>query len=350
MIIYAILIISIIVFGVIFEKSNKKLYSIIMLVEFTLISGLRHYLIGNDTITYFYGFKSILKYGYKAFSISRYEKGYILLNIIIGKIIDNYTIFLIICAFITNYFIFKFIRKYSQNMCISFLLFFLCRFFFSEMNIVRQYIAIGIFLYSIKYIETRKIAKYLICIGIAMLFHYSIIFMMPLYYIYDAKFDRKKMIWMSLITIVVNGLFYGILIKITGLLGIYQEYINKFYGSNKLGSIIDFVMHLVIFIFLLCIYKNNKINKKDTFFYNCSFVLVLVSFLSIRLSVLNRITEYLSILMIVQLPNFISYLTNSKKKLLINILIILCFGIYCFVITYFRPNWNNIYPYKFYWQ
>lgn len=350
MIVYVILLVSIIVFGIIFGKTNKKLYSIIMFIEFTFISGLRHYLIGTDTITYFYVFRSVLEYGYKIFNISRYEKGYILLNILVGKIVNNYTFFLCVCAFITNYFIFKFIRKYSENICVSFLLFFFCRFFFSEMNIIRQYIAIGIFLYSFKYIETRKFVKYLICIGIAMLFHYSVIFMIPVYYIYDIKLDVKKIIWMSLVTLIINMMFYSILIKITGVLGIYQEYIDKFYGSNKVGSMITFFMHFVIFIFLLYLSKNKEITKRDNFLYNCSFILILISFLSIRLSVLNRIIEYLSILMIVQIPNFIKYVTTSKKRFVLYIFVIICFMIYCSVITYFRPNWNTVYPYKFFWQ
>lgn len=350
MLIYLILIISIIVCGIIFEKKNKRLYSIIMVILFTVISGLRYYSIGNDTSTYFYGFKTILRYGIEAFSISRYEKGYILLNLIIGNFTDNFTIMLTVCALITNIFICNFIRKNSKCMCVSFLLFFFCRFFFSEMNIVRQYIAIGILLYSIKYIENKKLLKYLGCVCIATAFHYSAIFMILIYYLYDIKLNGKKIAGMSLITLIVNYVFYSILVKLTSLLGIYQGYVSEFYGSNKIGSIIAFIMYLVVYTFLSCITKYKKIAPKDNFFYNCSFVLVLVSFLAIRMSVLSRITEYLSILMIVQIPNFIGYIKNVKKRVLLYFVVVVCFSVYCYSILYLRPNWNNVYPYKFFWQ
>lgn len=351
MIVYVILIVAILIFGMLFEKNNKKVYSIIMMILFTLIAGLRHYTIGNDTIPYLNGFNNILISGYNAFSTSRFEKGYILLNLIIGKFTNNFTVMLIICSLIINIFICNFIRSNSKSMCISFLLFFFCRFFFSEMNIVRQYIALGIFLYSFKYIENRKMLKYLICNFIAITFHYSAIFLIPIYYIYNMKLDRKKIFFLSTIALIVNYLFYGILVKVTILLGKYQNYVNEFYNSNKAGSIIAFIMYSVIFIFLLEILKKNKeVTKRDNFFYNCSFILVLVSFLSIRLSILSRVTEYLSILMIVQIPNFIKYIRSAKKRLILYIIVIFCFMIYCSVITYFRPNWNNIFPYRFYWQ
>ena len=350
MLIYIILIILTIIFGMIFEKNNKKLYSIIMIILFTLIAGLRNYTIGNDTQPYFHSFNNFLVYGYDSFSISRFEKGYILLNLIVGIFTDNFTIMLTICALIINIFICNFIRKNSKSMCMSFLLFFFCRFFFSEMNIVRQYIALGIFLYSIKYIENKRMLKYLLYICIAAAFHYSVIFMIPLYYLYDIKLDKKKIIYMSLITLLVNYVFYDILMKLTNVLGIYQGYVTEFYGSNKIGSIIVFFMYFIVYIFLLYITKHKKVMKKDNFLYNCSFILVLVSFLAIKLSVLSRITEYLSILMIVQIPNFIGYIESPKKRLVLYMGVIFCFICYCVVITYFRPNWNNIYPYKFYWQ
>lgn len=350
MIVYVILIISILIFGMLFQKNNKKVYSIIMMILFTLIAGLRHYTIGNDTANYVDFYSKIHWYEMEIFDISRFEKGYIALNLLIAKTNLSYTFFLLVCAAITNFFVCRFIRENSKNMCISFLLFVLCLFFFQEMNIIRQFLAMAIFLFSLKYIKERKLIKYIICILLAGMMHNSAFMMIPLYFLYGFKLNIKNISIIVFITLITYMFFHKILVNVTMILGLYQGYVESMYGSDKLGNVISFLMYLCIFIFLYIVSKNKDKTLFDEFMLLCVFILAILNFLAIKISVFTRVAMYLSVLITIAIPNFIeNYIKTSDKKVMY-FCILICFSIYCFVILYFRPNWNYVVPYEFFWR
>ena len=102
MFIYLLLLFSILLLGMFLEKNNKKTYSILICIILTLIAGLRHYTIGNDTITYLRFFNNVLS----SYMTSRYEIGFIYFTLFIRRITDNFTIYLLIISFLFNYIIF----------------------------------------------------------------------------------------------------------------------------------------------------------------------------------------------------------------------------------------------------
>ena len=84
--IYIILLFFIVLFGAIFEKKNKQLYSVIIWILFTSVAALRHYSIGNDTYNYVTAFNNILTrleiYGINIFNVTRMEKRLCYSNVI----------------------------------------------------------------------------------------------------------------------------------------------------------------------------------------------------------------------------------------------------------------------------
>lgn len=63
-------------------------------------------------------------------------------------------------------------------------------FFVHEMNQVRAGVAIGLVLYSLHYIVERRLYKFLLLIGIATLFHYSAVVVLPVYFLSTVKMNR----------------------------------------------------------------------------------------------------------------------------------------------------------------
>lgn len=346
MFIYLLLLFSILLLGMLLEKSNKKTYSILICIILTLIAGLRHYTIGNDTITYLRFFNNALS----SYMTSRYEIGFIYFTLFIRRITDNFTIYLLIISFLFNYIICKLIRKDSPNMIVSFLLFFLCRFFFNEMNIMRQYISIAIIILGFKYIYKRKFLQYFICIIVAMLFHKSAFLCIILYFLYNVKITKKISIIICIASLFMFSLFYNVVNYITMKLNMYETYVDLFYGSNKIGNVISFIICLsIIFLsfYINKITKNNSLDKKENYYKWLLILATVTSFLSIKISIFSRIKNYFDLFVVIFIPIIVEKI-NGKKKFLIYFIIILLFGIYCILITHYRPNWNNIYPYYFY--
>ncbi len=352
MLIYYLLIVAIIFFGIFLEKKHKKTYAIIVFIMLTLIAGLRKYTIGNDTGNYVSFFNKVILYGSNIFKTSRFEVAYVLFNFIISKISSNYTVLLFFAASITNACICQFVYKYSKNMTFSFLLFIVCRFFFSEMNIIREFLAIAIVLYSIKYIENRKIVKYILMIIIASMFHVSALVAVVLYFLYGLDLSKKNRFYLILATGLCYVFLYDILTYVTSSLGTYTLYVQEYYNSNELANILLFLISVLVFVFVSFI-KNKKeveTDKNDILLYNISFVNVLLNFLAIRISILSRVSTYFDVFSIVLIANYIAKLENKRTRALCYILVFVGFLCYCLTITYLRPNWNHINPYMFYWQ
>lgn len=82
--IYILLLIIIFILGVKLEKKNKKLYSAIVCILFTIIASLRSYNVGNDTNNYISLFRKILNmteiYGFEIFKVSRFENRFYSFN------------------------------------------------------------------------------------------------------------------------------------------------------------------------------------------------------------------------------------------------------------------------------
>ena len=150
MLIYYTLILIILVLGLrCNNEKNKKRYVIFICILLSLVSGLRHYTIGNDTSIYLNGFNNMLYYGKNYFNISRLEIGYNIIVFLFTRISDNFNLYLFVLSLFINLLIGNLIIKHSKNISFSLILFIICRFFFSEMNVIRQMLAVAIIAYSI---------------------------------------------------------------------------------------------------------------------------------------------------------------------------------------------------------
>lgn len=108
--------------------------------------------------------------------------GMAILNFLLCKIgIGEVAYFLLIAIFVNSLLV-KAIYRYSIP-TLSVLVFITSTFFYQETNLVRQYIAVAVFVYSIKYIIEDNFKKYAICIFFAFLFHYSSMYLLPVFFI-----------------------------------------------------------------------------------------------------------------------------------------------------------------------
>src|SRR5699024_6661107 len=123
MILYMSLLISSIILGILIPnlEKNKKLYLLFIFLILAFISELRDKSVGWDTYNYsdlFFKYIDTNKLT-TSFQNIRLEKGYILLNYIIGIFTDNAQAVLMISSLFINYSFARLIYKYSNNVAIS---------------------------------------------------------------------------------------------------------------------------------------------------------------------------------------------------------------------------------------
>lgn len=118
------------------------------------------------------------------------ELGYIFFNIVIAQITSNRYIFILIATGLIYWLFYKSMVKEATNVGYVLLLF-LGLFFFFSFTYIRQVIAVGIAWYSYRYIYTRNLKLFAICVILATSFHNSALLILPMYFVGGYRLSKK---------------------------------------------------------------------------------------------------------------------------------------------------------------
>lgn len=298
------------------SKRVTKIYFIALIL--ILFSGLRE-CVGTDFNMYkniFYNLNNLENY-----YLGEIEKGYVLLNKVLYSINQHHRILFIGTSAMIVGLIFNCIYKYSKNYLLSILLFIGMGYYHSSFNGIRQYIALAIFVYSIRFIINKNFKKYVICIFIAILFHNTAVMMLPIYFINRIRFNKKRFL-LTIIPILLIGFSYKFIISNLNILSphYYQKYLNNKYLSLGVGGITNYIYIIsFIVIYIISILRYNSIIVK---YENVRIFIILcgisISFMLLGLKSLLffRISLYFSIFYIFLIPMIIDTL-NIKLRLAI---------------------------------
>lgn len=133
------------------------------------------------------------------------QPGFILLWLTCRTLSPDYWLFhLIQCTFV-NIAVFTFISRHTKYVFTASLIYYLCYSFYFNLEIVRESIAIGIFLLSYNYLDKHKWVKYYLCVFLSYMFHASalILVIFPIVKIYNLKLNYKFII--VLIIFLIGG-------------------------------------------------------------------------------------------------------------------------------------------------
>lgn len=326
-------------------KVNDNLFLLCAFCILFLLVAYRATNIGNDTPSYIKIFKNcaIFKWQYLNFN-TRYEIGYIIINILLGYVSSKTRFFLVTTSFIFNYSIYKFVKKNSKNYLFSVIIYINLLFFYQSMTMMRQFLALSIILLSFDFVKEKKFLKYLIMVLIASSFHTTAILGIFIYPMYNMKYSNKKVFIFSIITLIAITLLDKIFPYFAAITN-RGEFYNQTIGEVKLANIILFLIYLVFLIFSLMIVQKKEKEKNHFYLYTFVFSTLFYA-LSINTAVLARAGQYFAVFSIISLPNII-YQNIKKRRLIFEIIISTCLIMYSSIIMIYRPEWNSAYNYKF---
>ncbi|WP_373425853.1 EpsG family protein [Paenibacillus endoradicis] len=270
------------------------------------------------------------------------EIGYLLLNRLVDFLFGNLQYVFVISSFITLILVLVTIYRYSSNVYLS-VLFFTLGAYISSFNIQRQYIAIAIIFFSIKYVIERKLIRYIFSVLIASMFHTSAVLLLPLYFILNKKINAKKIIIGIILVCLSTVLMPNILSIVQKYF--YSQYSLESYGMND-GTINNVI--IAAFYMILAMYlqkKSSDISIKNIVLINWSFINLLLAILSTEVWLITRIMSYSLIFQILLLPEFVKSVENKYVKSIISFLLILL-SIYLFVTTITNEQ-NLLTPFQF---
>jgi len=167
-------------------------YHYLALFIIVIVLGYR-YDVGSDWSSY----KSVYEhYQSNSWMIRKGEVGFTGLTKLLQSFGLNYVWLFLSAAIIPWSLIFVSANKKLLPIILLFL--FTDGFFFISMNAIRQFIAIGIFVFAIQYLRNKNIYLYFLSIFIAISFHSSAVILLPLYFLPYGKLNNRY-IWLAII-------------------------------------------------------------------------------------------------------------------------------------------------------
>jgi hypothetical protein len=178
--------------------------------------------IGNDYEIYT-GYYNMINFSSNEVLV---EPSYIVISHLVHSLFNNILYVFIIYAILGVGITFLAIKKISEFQIFSILVYFSYSFLVHEMTQIRAGVASGLFLLSFPAIKERKLKTFLLFIGIAALFHYSILIVLPFYFL-----NTKKINFVYYFLIPIAYIIYFSQINISSLL----QFINIEYIVIKFG-------------------------------------------------------------------------------------------------------------------
>jgi transmembrane protein EpsG len=295
------------------------------------------------------GLGEMLKFHLNALTEARSdtEIGYVFMNILFNKIGFSYIGFSFFFSIIANNLLVSFIYRFRYPVLII-LVYITTTYFTQQANLVRQMMAISIFLFSTKYILEKNIFKYLVAIFVASLFHVSSLILLPAYFIINRNYPKFILLIIWAFSLVINVLDTQFeFLKNIESWGVYYYSLSLSKDMRVSMDIgIEWKLNVVLFIFLA--FKNTNW-KKDIIYLmvlNLFFIGVVLQNLRVVSYWLFRVSLYFTVVYVILVPVIVNNLANTKVAKFINfrmvgkylILLIIMYHSYLLFSYTFRPK------------
>lgn len=334
------------------SKDKIRVNKIVCVFSFAflfLILALRHPSMGHD-LRYFSGggyieaFEKISKISWReVFSLEymNYEKGYVILNKLIGTIWPNTNFFLLICAFLSIFPIFFVAYKKSSDSLFSIFVYTGMPCFLIAYSGLRQAIAVGICFFALMFVENKKIIPFVLTVLLACSMHSSAIVFLIAYPVYHIRLKRNA----RLISIFIIPIFYVFKEPLFDIFaGLLLGDPSETYGE---GSSTLFLVFSLIYVF--CVLFSDY-SKKQNGYMNLFLLACCCQAFGQVHNLAMRITYYFMMALIILLPSVLEKAKmSSGERILLSMLIMgafVAFGLY----SIYSSVWSMAFPYHFFWE
>lgn len=287
-------------------------------LSWLLLSSLRDYTVGADTLQYFHVFNIYSSLSYEEIfnAIILYiagveevkDPGYWLFVKLISSFVDDYRFFLIVVAFIFHGTLVIWLLKFSPNPCIGILIYSALFYSFFAITGIRQTLATAFVVFIGYFLIENKRFFYFVALSLfAFLLHKSALVFFPFYIISRLKVTRLRCLVAILVFFVVFAFRVPAAIFLQSISG-YE------YGVYDGAGTRNFTLMLFAIV-LVITWRINKI--KDSFVARSSINAILLAFLFLPLTWVNpsamRVVQYFSLFLMVAFPIIVNTFSHHER-------------------------------------
>lgn len=193
----------------------------------------------------------------------------------------------------------------------------LLTFYFSfTLSGLRQTIAMGLVLLSYRYIKERKLKEFLILLGVAFLFHSSVLIFLPAYWLLGFRVGFKQLIVVGValfICVMTPGVIRAIMANIAWV-DRFHWYLEHGEGLNWSGYIIQLFLLIFCYVFRMNIPAEKRTQYVDPYI-NLMVIGLCLQGASGIVGEAFRLSYYYAMASMFAIPNIITNMERKNAKL-----------------------------------
>ena len=285
------------------RKPSKTKNTVFVAVAFTqllLVMVLRNQ-IGYDYNMYAIGFNQMHTEGFSSLTYRDWEIGFVLLTKLLGLILPNYIWYIGFLSILAIVPAAIFIAKHSEMPWLSTILYVNLFIFFMEMNFLRQMIAVSLLMLAWSFIKRNKFIPFALIILFASLFHQTILFMLPVYFLIKMQPKFKELIIYGYFILWFYMASEGFINIITNFY--HEEYSNSVFLTEGLSFVYAiFPLVMTVIAFLLVKFGTINVTAENKYIINLSLICTILMVTMSKHSIIERFSYYFLIFLTLLAP------------------------------------------------
>lgn len=279
----------------------------------------------------------------QAGNFSYMEIGFQKAVLLLEKVDTNPRFVIIVFGVLTCFFYLKAIWDQSDDVAFSVFIFLSWGYYFLTFNTLRNYFALAIVLFSIKYLISNQNLKFIIFVIFASLFHKSALVCIPLYYLAKLKFNKKHIFLFAgiiMVCLVGRGVISGVVYRI------YPGYLNSLYDTGRI-SYLNILKALLVLAIGAFYYTSIEDDELGRFYFNLN-TFSLVFYVGMYwLPEISRIGFYMNATTILLLPRLVNNIQDSKSRAAMRfVLAALSIVLFILLMVQFSAKTTRLLPYS----
>jgi len=335
-------------------RRGSRVILVVAFVAFVAFSSMRAVSVGNDTVEYHRVFEEIKATTslQEAFTVSRFEYGYVVLNYLVSRITDSFNILLLIISVFVYGSAVLFIKRYAANYSLAVLLAFGISAFYDFTLFTRQSVAVAIFLLAVPALMERKLVRYVLLVVLASQFHVSVLLLLVVYLIPYMRLstfgDWFK--WGALIGIVMLSLSW-LLSWLLISSAYYGHYLHSDYadGGVRSATVLLIITRIILLLLAATCGWNASVEADPSGRTRNLLALavtdVALVVIALGFNLLDRIEMYLTLPFAVGLANLAAHGERPERSYVSALLVVISFAATTIFFLY-RPEWYHLFPYR----
>lgn len=348
-----------------------KLNVIILRLTFLVLgimSAFRGMDIANDTVAYYRTYQNIAHSGF--LGETRMEIGYVAFNVILSHVFKDNLVGFHVLLFSTSAFCYLILEQWIERHASSYGICIIAFYFLMNsgyMSAIRQSVAMGFVLCALMVWENvTGYWRYIIYAAFmiaAVLFHKTAIFALVFPFIGKRQYTKNTTLLIVIGTLILTATNF--VSRIIYVLGLGTGYVTTEMGNAVNVGVMSILYAALLLLRLLTKAKSDNTVKNsstisdikvyntafdDNFYTYCIAFCLAITLMSLRAPGISRLNMYMQLAGLPYIANIINRVENPKAALIIKVIFSVAVWSYSVIALVFRPEWQHLWPYHFYWQ